>query len=1112
MSALDLDLIGAQRKQLWANGYPPVAVLSHTDPDPKKAGKAPLRKNWVADARKSPPQGALFNKAIAIAANTGIACHGLRPIDVDCGDRDRADAIEALAFTIFGSTIVRRRANSFRRLLLYRAADGEPRKRTLKGTTYSDSAEPEKVEVLGNGQQFVALGFHASDGGTAIYWVDNVGPLERPRDQLPAVTEEQVSRFFTGVAPLIGAQSPDQQRPRPGGDTPSRVDLADGDLTRIRDALLSWVPADDRQDWIRIGAALYHATDGSDEGRAVWDEWSATSEKYRGADEIRCTWASFARDDGAGPKTGLGTIIHLVRQHGGTLRLGTREDASPPERPNTTMDALRAQHEAGVKAWVNGDGPKHVVNAFWMGTRKNDLTIRLLGPIAKAKRKARADFITQWRYKNGGSAADAAKAADQAGVTKLRVACAGPNHGLLAQHVGLAQACGLLAAHDAGYDRTSDPQDPNSPPLCSQTQRVSQARQAGESVRLVACGIDRLGPTCKDREGCRKWQRINECIAAEFVAMPIERLTEPFLGQELRRFDYVLIDEPDNRVLRPETDLKVDLLDDYLFDRAPCWVAKEEMDDETGNKIDEADDETIDDDATAEARAIYKVIRDAINSHPNGYWNRTAMEPAGVTVELLDRFITLSDMRDHASGLTAGTPDPERETLARTAFRRQARKLCAFGRLARAVQAEEEGEGRLELAGDEQRVCLMRPRPKLNSEFLKARIMVTGARLNLDDVRRWLPDAKLMDGADGIPETPHQTLVHIHVATGKKPMQDPMRQRFVQALVRSEADAVTGVAILKDHEELLANIPNVSAGHHGAMIGLNRDAWMNCTTFINFGPRFLGAEDAAAAGAADTGETVPVKPPVRRLRQIALRGGKTACLPIREYEHPAARAANALVRDYDILQGMLGRPRACDRTPATPVTVINVSTTPANCCEHDFVIRNWGDYAPQRMVVALAERGFIVESSLGRYTLLPDIYTQPWTGQNDRRLETGGFMATVLRGICLPWRDGPREPYVIGRLWRSGHAYRESGEAFVATMASFPALEAEAQERYGATRIAVDRFLWPARPLTPAEELSITPEIEEWFEIIDSVAQASGNWPPGVPQPDIRQPRAPPDD
>jgi hypothetical protein len=744
------------------------------------------------------------------------------------------------------------------------------------------------------------------------------------------------------------------------------------------------------------------------------------------------------------------------------------EPIPEPRRPNTTMAEHRAKMLAGIDAWAAGEGPRHVLNNFATGTQKNRYTIIKLAELAKQQREARRNFIANWRAQHiGANATAAAEAANAAGYRVARTLVTGPDHGILKQHRDLAFEQGMRTAADAGYDRNYEPSDPSSRPRCSQQKRREQTQRAGESVRLVACGIDEDGPHCIDRPGCPKWQSIGEVAHYDFASAPSERLTDHTLPRELRGFDTLLIDEPPERVFRPERELKLDLLDDHLFERAPCF-------DDDGNR---------DDAATEEARAVYRIVREAVDAMANGYWSRESADAHGCTAELLDRFVALSNMRDRATGMTAATPDSERESLARISFCRQARALCGFGRMAAAVQRGEEGDGKIELDGEAPRFARYYPRAELHESFLKARIMVTGAGLKLEDVRQWLPDCELIEGSEEIPEAPHQTLVHVHIGMGAGATARPLRQRFMQAFTKLEAEGQTGVSVLKDRKEILAGIPGLIIGTQGTIVGRNH--WMNCTTFINFGSRFLSPVDAARAGAADTGEKVPVKRAVQIMRAMPMRNGKSVVLPTMEYEHPAAAAANRKVRDFDIRQGPLARPRACDRTPETHVTTFDLSTAVTDGCEWDVVITGWQDYAPERMAIAMAERGYMVRGSFCRHRLFPDLYTKRWTAQNDWRLETDGFEPTMLRLLCPPWRDGPREPCVIGRFWRSGHAYRAEGEPFIATMRAFPTFKAEAEEKLGATRIVIDRTLWPERPITEPE-LSIIQQIEEELGVIDS--------------------------
>lgn len=52
----------------------------------------------------------------------------------------------------------------------------------------------------------------------------------------------------------------------------------------------------DHDDWLKVGMAIHHETQGSEEGFALWCEWSAQWDKYPGAQELRPRWKSFQKN------------------------------------------------------------------------------------------------------------------------------------------------------------------------------------------------------------------------------------------------------------------------------------------------------------------------------------------------------------------------------------------------------------------------------------------------------------------------------------------------------------------------------------------------------------------------------------------------------------------------------------------------------------------------------------------------------------------------------------------------------------------------------------------------------------------------------------------------
>jgi hypothetical protein len=300
---MDLAAITTLRRLLWEAAYRPIPLLSHDDPDLKRAGKAPIHHDWILRALRNPPEAAR-TPAQQHLRNTGIllGLNGLLAVDIDIDNAARAGAAEEIAIATLWPAPTRRRGRSRRCAMLYRLDGGTPHKHTLRGSGGC-------VEVLGHGQQLAAYGIHAS--GAELEW--SVDPIDLPVDHLPTISKSQLNAFLDAVTPVIGANPARLQRT---GNTRRRgAAMPDAELARVASALAA-IPADDYALWIRIGAALHAITAGSASGLILWDEWSSTSAKYR-AEEMAARWASFDNTTSHN-RPGAGTIFHLARQHGWT--------------------------------------------------------------------------------------------------------------------------------------------------------------------------------------------------------------------------------------------------------------------------------------------------------------------------------------------------------------------------------------------------------------------------------------------------------------------------------------------------------------------------------------------------------------------------------------------------------------------------------------------------------------------------------------------------------------------------------------------------------------------------------------------------------------------------
>ena len=203
------DEVLALRGRLWQNGFRPVSVFSPgavewTGQPIANAGKRPNCKNWHESALASVPD-ACTAKPSPDALNTGILCDGLVALDLDIDDSAMSQQAISAAVRILGNAPMRVRSDSARVLMLYRASEGEPSKRSIDGANG-------KVEALGVGQQFVSFGIHPN--GASYAWPQG-SPAEFHRNSLTAVTADALQGFLCAVAPLVGADAPAQPTASP---------------------------------------------------------------------------------------------------------------------------------------------------------------------------------------------------------------------------------------------------------------------------------------------------------------------------------------------------------------------------------------------------------------------------------------------------------------------------------------------------------------------------------------------------------------------------------------------------------------------------------------------------------------------------------------------------------------------------------------------------------------------------------------------------------------------------------------------------------------------------------------------------------------------------------
>lgn len=279
-----------------------------------KVGKIPSvfnRENFahgIKDWQKKtilPNELALWSKdgRYNICVRTGPLSH-VYAIDCDITDEPVARRVEELVRSVAGPLAVRGRANSAKRLVALEVA-GAYKKRIIE-TAHG------RIEVLGDGQQFVACGLHSS--GVRYAWRGDA-----VQDGLPVRLPVLAPEAFEGLCARLAAEfgtTPAKTAPveviGPSGSDKVLTALDEADWRRLRQALRFLLPkVADNDTWSEVGYALLSLKD-SRPARELWLDFSAKAAGHQpGAAEQ--WWASH---EGQAPRSDWRHILKLARTHG----------------------------------------------------------------------------------------------------------------------------------------------------------------------------------------------------------------------------------------------------------------------------------------------------------------------------------------------------------------------------------------------------------------------------------------------------------------------------------------------------------------------------------------------------------------------------------------------------------------------------------------------------------------------------------------------------------------------------------------------------------------------------------------------------------------------------
>lgn len=248
----------------------------------KKGKKFPTLRGWQdVRATKEDVDGWLGNGHAD--GGVGVLCRKTAAVDIDCLDKQINHRLLHWLDENIGMSPVR--VGKKPKCIAIFRVEGAFKK--IKSCEYEDAqGRRHAVEVLADGQQFVAFGIHP-DTQQPYKWVrEDISQI--PQNKLPVITQEQATRFIEYFERLANEQdgwnvtSKANKRQDIDCDDLSmykpKMDMSSED---VRDLLISVDPDCHHDEWVRVGMALHHQFDGEEEGWHLWDEWSSEGAKYR---------------------------------------------------------------------------------------------------------------------------------------------------------------------------------------------------------------------------------------------------------------------------------------------------------------------------------------------------------------------------------------------------------------------------------------------------------------------------------------------------------------------------------------------------------------------------------------------------------------------------------------------------------------------------------------------------------------------------------------------------------------------------------------------------------------------------------------------------------------
>lgn len=321
-------------------------------------------------------------------SGVGILTAHTPAIDLDIYDKDMAERIEKLCIDKFGAMPIRV-GKAPKRLLVFRT--DEPFKKLKTGKFEDEWNDQHEVEILGEGQQFVAYAIH-KDTGLPYKWTTDIEPINTPVDELKLLTLDDMKELIQEVIELFTAEGWTRKTKGKSGNTLPAIRLEDDDLMAsdgttvdisdddLFDQLMLVSGAEDYDTWTVMGMALHHQYDGDQRGLDMWLEWSETADNFE-REACLAKWPTFAFEGKGGRPVTARYILKLASE---ARKLKKQNGKHAKKLRTLLLESASDIQLRDIKwIWVNWIAAKLILLAGAPGTGKTTLALSLASVITR---------------------------------------------------------------------------------------------------------------------------------------------------------------------------------------------------------------------------------------------------------------------------------------------------------------------------------------------------------------------------------------------------------------------------------------------------------------------------------------------------------------------------------------------------------------------------------------------------------------------------------------------------------------------------------------------------------------------------------------------------------